>query len=223
MGGMKGVLLLWVLMPVVAGAQEELLAPRPEEFGALVAPAALPAGALAVWGWSGLPEVGVGFRQGVGGWELGAQARVDWVRMGLAVQGGLRRQVYARGGFALAPRLEVGLVGATGARYLGEALRVVELEGVLARVEPGVVVSWRAVETVALVGQLTAPLDFSLSAPGSRRLQALGGAGVEAYVGQGVTVLALGELGVEGVRPPGGRTQVGLGYAVRLGVGWRLF
>ncbi|OJT16496.1 hypothetical protein BO221_49415, partial [Archangium sp. Cb G35] len=73
-------MLVCVLTPLMAATQETTapatettaeavrLEEKRENFGAVVAPAALPDGATAVSGWVGVPEVGAAYRQGTGGW-----------------------------------------------------------------------------------------------------------------------------------------------------------
>jgi hypothetical protein len=43
------------------------------------------------------------------------------------------------------------------------------------------------------------------------------------YLGVSLSLLALGELGLEGFKEEGVKTQQRLGYGVRLGLGVRLF
>src|SRR5688500_9242368 len=99
---MTRLMLVWALLPWVAVAQETQggAAARPEavteavkleakreNFGAVVAPAALPDGATALSGWVGVPELGVAYRQGIGGWEIGARGRFDYLRLAVTAEG----------------------------------------------------------------------------------------------------------------------------------------
>lgn len=217
-------ILAWVLagalLPAV-GQAEEGAAPRRDEdtFGAVVAPAELPEGAMALYGYAGAPEVGVGFRQGLGGFELEARARFNWFQASGVLEVVGRKQVWTRGALALAPTLGLGLVLNSGARYLED----VNESGVLLRVSPGAVASYRLSETVAALGLVDLPFDVGLSPKGARRFQALGGGGAEVYVGSDLTLSAVGQLGVETFKRHQGNPDTGLGWAVRLGLGARLF
>lgn len=208
------------LLPVVAEAQEGA-APRREEpaIGAVVAPAALPDGATALYGYAGAPEVGAGFRQGIVGFELEARARFNWFQVSGVLEVVGRRQVWTRGPLAVAPTLGLGLVLNSGATGLDEG----NFSGVLLRLSPGVVASYAVTETLSVVGQVDLPFDLGLSPTGARRFQALGGGGAEVYVGSDLTLSAVGQLGVETFKEPRGVADTRLGWALRVGLGVRLF
>lgn len=218
--GVLAWVLAGVLLPAVGWAEEA--APRREEgeFGAVVAPVALPEGATALYGYAGAPEVGGGFRQGLGGgFEFEARARFNWFQASGALEAVGRKQVWTRGALSLAPTLGLGLVLNSGATYLED----VNESGVLLRVAPGALATWRVAETVAVLGQVDLPFDIGLSPGGARRFQALGGGGAEVYVGSDLTLSAVGQLGVETYRRSLSHTETGLGWALRLGLGVRLF
>lgn len=208
------------LLPAV-GAAAEGAAPRREElpFGAVVAPAALPDGATALYGYAGAPEVGAGFRQGIVGFELEARARFNWFQVSGVLEVVGRRQVWTRGPLAVAPSLGLGLVLNSGATGLDED----NFSGVLLRLSPGAVASYRLAEPLALVGQVDLPFDLGLSPTGARRFQALAGGGAEVYVGSDLTLSAVGQLGVETFKEQRGVADTRLGWALRVGLGVRLF
>ncbi|HSP80079.1 MAG TPA: hypothetical protein VLQ93_16230 [Myxococcaceae bacterium] len=220
---MKRLMLIWVGLPLLAVAQEQPVGPavaeRTEDFGAVVAPAAMPDGATALAGWVGVPEVGASFRQGISGWELGARARFDYLRLAVALEGVGRRKVWAQVAFELAPELGLGVMLDSGSRYFDEE----NFSGVFLRLSPGVVASWRVVETVKAVGLVEVPVDLGLSPTGTFRLKPLAGVGAEVYLGEDLSLLALGELGVDVLKEPRGLSQTRPGYGVRLGLGVRLF
>jgi hypothetical protein len=208
------------LLPVVGEAAEGAAPRRDEEvFGAVVAPAALPDGATALYGYAGAPEVGAGFRQGIAGFELEACARFNWFQVSGVLEVVGRRQVWTRGPLAVAPTLGLGLVLNSGATGLDEA----NFSGVLLRLSPGVVASYTLTETLAVVGQVDLPFDLGLSPTGARRFQALGGGGAEVYVGSDLTLSAVGQLGVEAFQEQRGVADTRLGWALRVGLGVRLF
>ncbi|RKI63418.1 hypothetical protein D7X55_20140, partial [Corallococcus sp. AB049A] len=62
-----GLLLALLVVPAWASAQEaEVSFSQEDPLGSVVAPVMLPAGATALYGYTGAPEVGLGFRQGLG-------------------------------------------------------------------------------------------------------------------------------------------------------------
>jgi len=230
---MTRLMLVCVLVPLVAVAQETRptqptqpkapetarLEAKRESFGAVVAPAAMPDGATAVAGWVGVPEVGVTYRQGIGGWEVGVKARFDYLRLAVTGEAVTRRQVWTNGAWSVAPELGLGVTGDTGSRYFDEK----NFAGLFLRVNPGLVATWRVAETVAVVGLVEAPLDLGLNPSGTWRFKPMGGGGAEIYLGEDLSVLAVGELGVDMFKELRGVPQTRLGYGVRLGLGVRLF
>ncbi|MBN1203805.1 MAG: hypothetical protein JXB05_02630 [Myxococcaceae bacterium] len=218
----RPVLLLALVLALPASvAAQEGAAPAREEsaFGTVMAPAALPDGASTLYGYVGVPEMGAGFRQGIAGFELEARARLDYFRLSGIFEGGARRAVLREGPATFAPTLSLGLVLNSGTAYLDAD----NFGGVLLRITPGLVVSWRVGETVAVLGLLELPMDFGLDPTGARRFQALTGGGAEFYLGQGVSLLLAGQLGVENFKAPREDAVTRLGYQVRLGIGSRLF
>jgi len=213
---MKRLLLLWGLVPALAMAQVPEM--EPERFAAQ-APAALPDGTTAFFGWVGMPELGAGFRQGIGGWEMGARARVDALRLAAVLEATGRRQLWTHGALALAPELGLGLTLDSGSRYVDDA----GFSGVFLRVSPGVVATWRALERLAAVGLVEVPVDVGINPTGFWRVKALGGGGAEVSLGDDLSLLAVGLVGLEAFRTEANGVQARLGYGVRLGLGVRLF
>ncbi|QSQ24654.1 hypothetical protein JY651_06815 [Pyxidicoccus parkwayensis] len=190
-----------------------------DPLGAVVAPATLPDGTTALYGYVGAPELGVGFRQGISGFELEARGKLQWFQLSVAFELAARRKVYERGALALAPSLGLGLVLNSGATYMDKD----NFSGALLRVTPGLVASYRVADTVAVLGLVDLPLDLGLSSEKARRFQALGGGGVEVYLGSNLSMLVAGQLGVESFRERPGESETRLGWAGKLGLGARLF
>lgn len=218
----RPVLLLTLVfaLPVPVAAQEAASSAREEfSFGTVLAPAALPDGASALYGYVGVPEMGAGYRQGISGFEIEGRARLDYLRLAGIFEAGARRAVLREGPAVFAPTLSLGLVLNSGSAYLDAD----NFGGVLLRITPGMVVSWKVGETVALVGLLDLPIDLGLSPTGARRFQALTGGGAEMYLGSGISALAAGKIGVESFKAPKEDAVTRLGYQVTLGIGVRLF
>lgn len=197
---------------VQAGGEETRL-------GAVVAPVTLPGGTTAVYGFVGAPELGVGFRQGIAGFELEARGRLQWFQLAAVLEVGARFKVLERGPLSLAPTLGVGVVLNSGSTHLDDD----NFSDVLLRVTPGLVAGWRLANTVTLLGLVDIPVDIGLSADEARRFQALGGGGVEVYLGSNLSLLAAGQLGLETFRERPGAGEARLGWSTRLGLGARLF
>lgn len=194
-------------------------ADREEAFGAFAAPAALPPGGLAAFGYMGVPRVGAGYRQGVGPLELDAQVEFDYFQLSLAAFGTARYLAVSQGRLRIAPSLGVGAVLDTGSRYIDAynfgytGLRLI----------PGATVSWRAAETVSAVGELQIPIDIALSRGGGARYTPVAGGGAEIYVGEGITAGAMADLGVDVVKQPLGVPKARFAFALRVGLGYRFF
>src|SRR3954463_15244536 len=96
-------------------------ADKKESFGAVVGPAALPAGATAAYAFIGLPEVGAGFRQGLGLVEWEARARVDYLTLSAVGEVIGKYALYHWGKLDYGPFLGVGVTLSSGARYFDPA------------------------------------------------------------------------------------------------------
>lgn len=215
----------WVLLPwlagagVAAGQEQATNRDGHEDFGAVVAPAAMPDGATAVSGWVGVPELGAAFRQGIGGWELGGRARFDYLRLAGTVEVLGRKRVWSSGAWAVAPELGLGVTANSGSNYLLDN----PLRGWFLRVDPAVVASWRVVETVTALGLVEVPYDVGFNPAGAWRLKPMAGGGAEVYLGEDLSLSLVGELGVDVFKEVLGVPEVRLGYGVRLGLGVRFF
>lgn len=218
---MRLALLLTVLvMPALASAQDaDVSFSNEDPLGSVVAPVMLPAGATALYGYTGAPEVGVGFRQGLGALEVEARARFDWFKLGVALEFLGRKEVVRRGAFQLAPTLGLGLVLNSGSTYMDSR----NFSGVLVRILPGMVAGYRVADTVELLGLVDLPIDLGLTGDKQRRFQALGGLGVEVYLGGNLSLLAAGQVGVETFQERAGAGHTRLGLTGRVGLGTRLF
>src|SRR3954462_8207932 len=75
--------ILWITLAVTGASAPGSPSDKKESFGAVVGPAALPAGATAAYAFIGLPEVGAGFRQGLSCGEWEARARVDYLTLSI--------------------------------------------------------------------------------------------------------------------------------------------
>jgi len=67
------------------------------------------------------------------------------------------------------------------------------------------------------------PLDITLNRLGGFRVTPLVGAGIELFLGEDFTAMALGEIGLDAYGEPGGSLGGRLGFAVRVALGYRMF
>jgi hypothetical protein len=190
-----------------------------ESFGAVIAPVVLPAASTAVYAYLGIPELGAGYRYGLGLLEIEARVRGDWRFLSLAAEALVKISVLEQNGWEVAPYLGVGFAGDSGARYLASA----NFSYLAVRVLGGLNAHYRVADTVYLVGALEMTLDLSVSPPNAARFTPLIGPGVEIYLNPEVSVSVLGLVGPDLFHPMPGETVTQWGYGLRLGLGFRLF
>src|SRR5207248_7334633 len=142
-------MLTHALVVVAALAQ---LAER-QTFGAAVAPAVLPRGTAAAYGWVGAPEIAGGYRQGFGSFEVEGRGAFDYLDLSFSGEFLARYDAWHNIDFALAPLIGVALVADTGSRYF-DPFNFAHL-GIRPRL--GVVGTGRLGETVQAVAELDLP------------------------------------------------------------------
>lgn len=204
-----------------AAAQEEALSDRKATFGGAVAPATLPAGAVAFYGHVGLPEIGGGFRQGFGLLEVEVRGRFHYLQLAGAVEALLKLRAFERDAFALAPYLGVGLGLNSGSRYFDTD----NFPYFAVRPLAGVAASYRVSEILRALALIEVPYDLALvPAGGGGQLDALFGGGIELYLGDDLSALVMGRIGLDLLLPPASASPISrFGYEVRIGLGYRLF
>jgi hypothetical protein len=214
------VILATAFAPSLAGAEGTPPLPdKRETFGGVVAPAALPVASSSLYAFVGLPDLGVGYRQGFSDFEIEARAKLNYLQLAFAAEVLGKYALARQGGLDVAPFLGVGFVADSGARYFDP----VNFSYLGIRALGGLAVTYRLGDTVRLVGQLDVPFDFPLGPQGGSKFNPLAGGGAEIYLGEDFSGLLLGQLGLDVMKEPGGVPQTRLGYAIRLGLGWRLF
>jgi hypothetical protein len=224
---MKRLMLLGLLVPLVAGAQQE--AAEQEVPGAVMTPTVLPEGDTAMAVWLGVPAVGASYRWGLAGGTSEAQARVrlDYLLLSARLEGAARRQMgWAQG--LVVPELGGGLVLNSGSRYaFGDNFR-----GVFLRLDPALVFSqwlepdsWRREDmSPRAVLRAALPFELGLNPLGAWRWMVDFNAGLEFSLRDtDLSFLLLVEFGGGSVKEPGKELR-GEGFAgLRLGVGLRQF
>lgn len=214
----------WAVFLVSAtGAAQSSPAPESRErvaiFGALFAPAALPSGSTAAYGYAGAPGIGAGFRQGLGPIELEARAEFDYFAVAGALEVAARIPVTAAGAYHVAPTLGAGVVFNSGAQWLDPH----NFAYTAVRLSPAIKLSRQVAETASVLGEMTLPVDIPLSRDGGYRFQPLVGGGGEIYIGQDISAGALVQVGANVIKAPLDPLQTRFAFAVRVGIGYRFF
>lgn len=196
-----------------------LAASPSEPFGA-VAVAPLERGALALYGTAGFPELRVGFRQGMRGYEIGAEAGFDLaLARGYAAATG-KLAAYESGGLRIAADAQAGAFAASGARYHEPRNEA----GAGLRLMLGAALTFKTDWPVAFNAFLKAPLELPLGDTGTTRLALMAGGGAEVALSPEYFVTFTGGFGPELRRQISlGRTATTLAVEASVGVGYRLF
>ena len=188
--------------------------------GAVIAPAVMPRGSTALYALVGAPDIGGGFRQGFSMFELEVKLNFNYLLAAGLLEGGFRFSAIKREKFEIAPTVGLGLAADSGSRYYDRA----NFAYVALRPRVGGVAAIFFSETVTGLVTLDVPWAIPLtnhSAGG--QLTPLLGAGAEMHLGGILSGLLLGQVGVDVIKEPLGVTQVRPAWAVRLGLGFRLF
>ncbi len=209
-----------VLLTLIAGAEPALSAENlnTRVTGGVLAPASLPAGTNALYGFVGAPEVGVGYRQGFGFIELEARGVFNIFKVSILAEVGLKFAVFQADRFRLAPTVALGLELNSGARYFDRFN--FGFLGLRPRI--GANASYAFTETISGVAQLELPVSIAMTVQGFQVTPLLG-AGAEFHLGGSFSLLLTGHIGFDATREPLGVTQFRPAWAARLGIGYRLF
>ena len=188
--------------------------------GAVIAPAVMPRGSTALYALVGAPEIGGGFRQGFSMFEIEARLTFNYLLAAGTLEGGVRMSVLKSGRFELAPTLALGLSADSGSRYFDKS----NFPYVALRPRLGAVSTIMITETITGLVTLDLPWAIPLtnhSAGG--QFTPLIGAGAEMHLGGILSGLLLGQIGADVIKEPLGVTQTRAAWAVKLGLGFRLF
>lgn len=186
--------------------------------GGYVAPASLPAGSNAVYGFAGAPEVGVGYRQGFGLVEFEARAIFNIFEVSGIADVNVKFAAWQHDRLQLAPLVGLGIEANSGARYFDRFN--FGFFGLRPRI--GLNASYGFSDLITGVAMLDVPLAIALTVQGFQ-LTPLVGAGAEFHLGGGFSIALTAHVGFDATREPLGVTQYRPAWAVRLGVGYRLF
>lgn len=214
-------MLTLLVMRLLAGAAEAPAAPSslPSRVtGGVVAPASLPAGSTALYGFVGAPELGAGYRQGFGLVELDARAWFNLLEVSAGAELGLKLAAVEGPRFRLAPTASLGVKFDSGARYFDRA----NFAFIGLRPKLGLTASYAFTDTVSGLAQLEVPWAIALTVQGFQVTPLLG-AGAEIHLGGPISLLVTAHAGLDATKEPLGVIQYRVAWAGRLGIGWRLF
>ncbi len=196
-------LLVMSAEPSFSSLATRVSAANDQVVGGAMAPAALPAGTMAFWGLLGAPDLGVGYRQGFSAFELEAKATFNYLELSAVFEAGVRVPVFRRNRLQVAPTAGVGLQFNSGSTYYDPA----NFASVALRPRLGAVASYELSDTVQALALVDVPWAISLNV----------------VLGNRFSLLTLGQLGFDVLKAPLGVTQARAAWAIRLGVGYRLF
>jgi hypothetical protein len=211
MKALRLVLLGSVLLASTGFAEEGL-------FGA-VAPARLPAGATSLYGFVGAPEIGAGFRQGLGPFELGAEASLNYLDLSFAGLARLKFLAVDDPRWQLAPFGGLGFAWDSGSTYYDKD----NFRPTAVRLDVGAVATYPVRETLSLLATTELTWDLFTSPLKGYRAQPLVGAGAELALGGNLSAFALAAIGVDLRKLPSEWVDAEVGYSLRFGFAVRMF
>jgi len=185
--------------------------------GGVFAPASLPAGTNAIYGFLGAPDVGAGYRQGFGLTEFEARAAFNVFKVSALAEIGFKLAVYEEGRLKIAPGLALGLEFNSGTRYLAAA----NFAYVGLRPRGTLAASYVFTDTISGIALFELPVSIAFTQ--GYQVTPLLGAGAEFHLGGGFSLLVSGHGGFDVSREPLGMPVTQGAWAARLGVGYRLF
>ncbi len=186
--------------------------------GGVLAPAAMPPGAMSIYALLGAPELGAGFRQGLSFMEIEVRLLFNYLLASGVLEVGGKFPVYDKGMVQLAPTLALGLEANSGSRYYDRA----NFAYVAVRPRVGFVTSLRFSDTLAGLLQFELPWSISFTSQGTHVVPTIG-AGAEAHLGGNMSGFLMANVGLDAIKEPLGVIQYRTAWAVRLGLGFRLF
>ena len=204
--------------PHISSTEPHVSSMTDRRVGGVVAPAALPAGAMSLYAMLGAPELGGGYRQGLSLVELEVKVMFNYLLAAGVLEVGVRIPVYEKGRVQMAPTLALGLEGNTGSRYYDRA----NFSYIAIRPRAGFITSYRFTDTLAGIVLVDLPWSVALTSQGSHVVPTIG-AGAEIHLGGNMSGFAMANVGLDAIKEPLGVTQYRAGWAFRLGLGFRLF
>src|SRR5207253_820421 len=126
--------------------------------------------------------------------------------------------VFEKGIIQLAPSFALGFEANSGSRYYDRA----NFGYFALRPRLGLTAAFRFSDTVCGLAQFDLPWSIAVNVQGTHVVPTLG-AGVEVHLGGNMSGFVMGNLGLDAIKEPLGVLQFRPGWALRLGLGFRLF
>lgn len=207
-----------LLVLMVLGVASSARAAEPPA-GAIFAERPLPDGAVALYVVLGYPSVEVGFRQGLGGVELGAAASFDYALTQLNLDAPFRFTLTESKRFKVGASLVPGGFLDLGATYIEPT----NLSSAGIRLAATTDVSVLVTEGFHFIGSVEVPAEVALTERGNHRLAFLLGGGAEVALGDGYAFGLKLLAGPELLHPRGGQSGARLRVSALVGLGRRFF
>ena len=190
------------------------------EMGGVFAPAIMPRGAIAVYGLMGAPDIGAGFRQGFDRVEFEARLWFNYLLASAVLEGGAKMSAYRTGRFEFVPNFALGIETNSGTRYYDR----INFSYVALRPRAGLVSSLRLTDLFTGLCIVDIPWSIPLTdrAAGGRFTPTVG-LGGEFQLSPTMSALMMGQFGLDVVKEPLGVVQYRPAWALRIGLGFRLF
>lgn len=211
-------LALALLVTLAADPTSSPAPANPQATGGAFAPAALPAGSISFWGTLGAPEIAGGYRQGFSLLEFEATARFQYLELSGTVEAGVRLLAWRNERTLIAPTFSMGLKANSGIRAFDQY----NFTAFALRPRVGLVTSISVSEVLQVVALVDVPWAIALNVTGFQLTPTVG-AGVEFMLNQRLSLVGVGQLGVDVIKEPLGVAVPRPAWAVRLGIGYRLF
>lgn len=193
-------------------------ASEPRIPGGVTAPASLPAGTNALYGYVGVPDVAAGYRQGFGLVELDGRVGFNLLKVSFVGEVALKFAALTRDRFRLAPLVDLGVEFNSGAWYFyAHNFGYVGL-----RPKVGATATYQFSDIVTGIAQLEAPFSIALNVRGFQITPTVG-VGAEFHLGQRFSLLVAGLIGFDATRTPADNTYYSVTWGARLGIGYRIF
>lgn len=188
--------------------------------GGVFAPAILPRGSMTIYAILGAPDIGGGYRQGFSMAELEVRLWFNYFAVSPVLEVGGKMSVYRRGILEFVPNLAIGLEANSGTRYIDKQ----NFGYVAVRPRAALITGIRFTETMTGLFTIDLPWAIPVTNGGAGgHFSPTMGFGVELQLGGKLSGLLLGALGLDVIKEPLGQTQVRPAWAIRLGLGYRLF
>ncbi|MBL8950998.1 MAG: hypothetical protein JNK82_09495 [Myxococcaceae bacterium] len=193
----------------------------PEEgIGGVFAPAILPRGSMAVYAMLGAPDIGGGWRQGFQRFEVEARVWLNYLQASALGEIGGKVSLYRKGILEFVPNLAVGLEANSGSRYYDKA----NYFYVAVRPRASLLTAIRFSEIATGLFLVDVPWAIAVTNGGAGgHFTPTMGFGAEVQLGTTLSGLLMAQGGIDVIKEPLGVTQIRPAWAIRLGLGFRLF